>query len=608
MSPARRARQIALAVFVLAAVASLAIWLTGGFVWHWGAVRISARHVRSPALAALLAAAAAWTLSTPEERRRTLPAAIAWIRAERGPARVFRDSPERLGQLITVSACIAVVLLGLLKGTFVAGGADSYGYVSQADLWARGRLIVEQPYSRDMTWPNAAATLVPLGYTLRAYFVPGSPGSSDADLVPVYAPGLPMLMALGKLLVGSKGVFLVVPLLGGLAVWATYVMGRRVAGRVVGAGAAVLLAASPSFLFEVTSPTSDVPAAAWWASALALLLVDRGIAAFGAGVAVGMAVLTRPNLAPLVVLPGLLLLGGARRRLFLFGAGVLPGFLTVASVNTYLYGSPFASGYGRLSDFYSREFFAVNVVRYSRWLLETQTPLVILAALAPLVVRSMRGDVKRPSLRATVTMWWCLALAVFGSYVFYLPGNDWPYLRFLLPAYPSLAVMTVASLTALLAPLRRIRHWTPALVTGAVVALVAWSGVMIVIEGRVLHFWRDEHRYVAAGHYVGDRLPLGAAILSSQHSGSVRYYSGRLTVRFDLIPPAALDTVVNELQRLGYPPYLLLDEGEEADFRKRFHGQSALAALDWWPVAMIQGRLVRIYDLAEGQARRVASP
>jgi hypothetical protein len=418
-----------------------------------------------------------------------------------------------------------------------------------------------------------------------------------------------MVMALGKLLFGSTGVFLVVPLLGGLAVWATYVMGRRAAGTVVGAGAAVLLAASPSFLFEVTSPTSDVPAAAWWASTLALLLVDGNMAAFGAGVAVSLAVLTRPNLAPLVVLPAAMLLGaGAGRRLLVFGAGVLPGFLTVASVNTYLYGSPLASGYGRLSDFYRWEFFAVNVVRYSRWLVQTQTPLVILAAVAPLVVRSVRSVVTQLSLRATVTMWWCFALAVFGLYVFYLPGNDWPYVRFLLPAYPPLAVMTVLSLTALLAPLRTVRPHAPHFMTGAAVVFAAWWGVTLAVEGRVLHFWRDEHRYVAAGEYVGRRLPLEAAILSAQYSGSVRYYSGRLTVRYDLIPPPALDTVVNELRRLGRPPYLLLDEVEEADFRRRFQGHSALAALDWWPLGMVQGRLVRVYDLAEGQARRATSP
>lgn len=69
--------------------------------------------------------------------------AAAWIRAERGPFRPLRDSPERLAKLIAGAACIAVVLLGLLRGTFVAGGADSYGYVSQADLWARGQLVVQ---------------------------------------------------------------------------------------------------------------------------------------------------------------------------------------------------------------------------------------------------------------------------------------------------------------------------------------------------------------------------------------------------------------------------------------------------------------------------------
>lgn len=184
-----------------------------------------------------------------------------------------------------------------------------------------------------MTWPNAAATLVPLGYTLRD---PASPG---ADLVAVYSPGLPMLMALFKLVTGPTGVFLVVPLLGGLAVWATYVMGRRAAGHFVGAAAAVLLASSPSFLFEVTSPTSDVPVTAWWACALALLLVDGQAAAFGAGVAVSAAVLTRPNLALVVVVPGVFLFGramsdaGARRRLMFFAAGLVPGYAGVASLN-----------------------------------------------------------------------------------------------------------------------------------------------------------------------------------------------------------------------------------------------------------------------------------
>lgn len=604
MSPGRAARDTALAVLGLAAIWAVVIGATGGFVWHWGPIRISAHETRNPLAAAVLAATIAWVLSSREERRRTLPVAIEWIRAERGPLRPLRDSPDRLPKLIAGAACIAVMLLGLLKGTFVAGGADAYGYVSQADLWARGQLVVQQPFARDMAWPNAAATLVPLGYTLR------DPTSPSADLVAVYSPGLPMLMALSKLAAGPQGVFLVVPLLGGLAVWATYVMGRHAAGHAAGAAAAVLLASSPSFLFEVTSPTSDVPVTAWWACALALLLVDGQVAALGAGVAVSVAVLTRPNLALVVVVPGLFLLGramrntdvSARRRLLFFAAGLVPGYLGVASLNTYLYGSPLASGYGRVNDLYSWTNLQANAIRYPHWLLETQTPIVILAVAAPFLCWQARKDDACRLPWTTATMWWCFGAAVLSSYLFYQPFDNWGYVRFLLPAFPPLLVLTVVSLALVLAPLRRGGRRAPGLIAGAVVALVAWHGVHYAVDGRLFFFWKDEQRYATAGKWVGAHLPERAALLSGQHSGSARYYSGRLTVRYDLIPPPALDVVVNELRRLGYAPYLLLDDFEEADFRRRFHGQSALAPLDWWPVAMIQGRLVKIYDLSERQA------
>jgi asparagine N-glycosylation enzyme membrane subunit Stt3 len=48
-----------------------------------------------------------------------------------------------------------------------------------------------------------------------------------------------MLMAVFKLIGGAKAVYLVVPLLGGLAVWATFLMGSRLAGAFVGACGAV---------------------------------------------------------------------------------------------------------------------------------------------------------------------------------------------------------------------------------------------------------------------------------------------------------------------------------------------------------------------------------
>ena len=78
-------------------------------------------------------------------------------------------------------------------------------------------------------------------------------------------------------------------------------MGRRLAGPFVGAAAAVLLATSPTFLFEITAPASDVAATFWWSLALFALMFDSRSAAFGAGAATGMAILTRPNVAPLAL-------------------------------------------------------------------------------------------------------------------------------------------------------------------------------------------------------------------------------------------------------------------------------------------------------------------
>ena len=152
-----------------------------------------------------------------------------------------------------------------------------------------------------MTWPNATASLAPLGYR------PHTANPADKDIVPIYSPGLPMLMAVFKSIAGSRAVFWVVPLLGGLALWATYLLGARLAGPAVGAAAAVLMAASPTFLFEVVSPTSDVPCTAWWALALALVTFEGRWPALAAGIAAGLAILTRPNLVPLAAVPAAML-------------------------------------------------------------------------------------------------------------------------------------------------------------------------------------------------------------------------------------------------------------------------------------------------------------
>src|SRR5262249_45959555 len=182
---------------------------------------------------------------------------------------------------------LLIVYAGLRWGALVAGGADSYGYVSQAELWRRGALVVHQDVVRPTPWPFAAETWTPLGYR-------PSPHARDG-YVPIYAPGLPLLMAAAQALAGFCAAFAVVPLCGGLTIWLTFSLGRRIFQEpAIALGGAVLVAASPVFLYQLMNAMSDVPVTAAWTLALVLAASRRP---FGSGLAMAATIAIRPNLA-----------------------------------------------------------------------------------------------------------------------------------------------------------------------------------------------------------------------------------------------------------------------------------------------------------------------
>src|SRR6187431_955876 len=53
------------------------------------------------------------------------------------------------------------------------------------------------------------------------------------------------------------------------------------------------------------------------------------------------------------------------------------------AINAARYGSPLASGYGSTDVLFAWAHVAPNLARYPRWLLETHTPFVLLAAAGP---------------------------------------------------------------------------------------------------------------------------------------------------------------------------------------------------------------------------------
>ncbi|MEO8259800.1 MAG: hypothetical protein ABI868_20815 [Acidobacteriota bacterium] len=588
--------RICLTLFVVSGIWAGAVALTGGFTVDLGVVELKSRNPRNVVIIAALTALLVAFLARPGRR---FQSAVAELDLLLGLLpRLFGRAGGLVAPVLAGLIALAVIIVGCSEGAFVAGGADSYGYLSQARLWAQGRLQVEQPIMTAVSWPFSDLALTPLGYR---------PAPSGPAIVPVYAPGLPMAMALFERVAGSHAVFYVVPLLGGVAVWATYLMGSAVAGPAVGLTAAVLLATSPVFLYQLMFPMSDVPVTAWWALCLALLPYPRRAAALAAGLLAGIATLTRPNLVPILCVPGMFLLwavvrhrhdrGPAVQRLLLFVVGPIVASLVVAYLNARWYGGVLKSGYGPFDYLYRVENLWPNITQYSSWLLESQTPVVLLAVVAPFLLgRGGRADSRVSSRRLAVT-WLSFIAAVAGCYAFYAPFEVWWYLRFLLPAFPALLVLTSIGLIGIAT---RLAGRPGGLAAALVVAVLAWHGVQFAKDRSAFQFREGERKYSAVGDYIGRQLPERAVLICLQHSGSIRYYSGRLTVRYDWIPTDGLEDVIEQFRGLGYHPYFVLETTEMTSFEQRFQGESDLAQLNWFPRARLRhASEVNIYDPAD---------
>jgi hypothetical protein len=514
-----------------------------------------------------------------------------------------RRDGVRLATVIALVATAATFGIGIRYGSFAAADTDPFGYVSQAELIAGGTLRVNQQYALTMPWRDAELSFIPAGYK-RA--------TVEGFIVPTYPMGLPMVMAALLRLTGDRdAVFYAVPLLGALAVWATFLLGARLHSRPVGAAAAVLLVTSPSFLLQITQPVSDVPAAAWWTLSLVLALSRSSGAAIGAGAAASMAILTRPNLVPLAAVLGAFYLWrvvraeqaerrAAARCLLFFCAAVVPGCLGVAATNNYLYGSPLASGYAPFHELYQWKHVPFNLDRYPRWLLQTQTPFIYLGVAAPFLAR----EKARAWLLLTVAGVVILSYIPYG----YFGYDEWFYLRFLLPAYPALFVLGLIAGGELLRRVVKHDRTVAAISIACVVALASWLAWTSNRLG-ALGIRAVEQRYVEVGRYIAAAMPPDAVYIASLHSGSIRYYSGQPTINFSTLHPRALQDAITSLVAMGRRPYIVIEEGEEPRFKWQFDYYTELGKLDWPPgLQTLRGGTVRIYDPADREQFMAGKP
>lgn len=581
MTPAPRMRivltNICLGAAGLAALSGFALILFGGFDAHIAGIRVAAHDpYRSFVIAGIALG---------------LAAACRGLAASRRAMAVAAGSIEP-GWLALLLA-VAVTALGLVYAPTVAGGPDPYGYVSQAGLWLEGPLRADVPV-RDAPWPNAAATWAPLGY------VPAE-REGQTSIVPRYASGLPLLMAAAKAVGGQEAIFWIVPVCGGLLTFWTFRIGRRLHSVPAGCIAALLVASSPVLIVMLMQPMSDVPVAAAWAIAFDAMFGATIASACAAGIASSIAVLIRPNLAPLAPVLGAwfvvqALSGSNRRRSMTLRAGVfaisvVPGLVAVAAINEFLYDSPLVSGYGDLGSLFHASNVLPNTVNYLKWLAQSHTPVAILGLAALFVPWSRLW----PGLnRATFGIVALFVIALWSQYLAYLPFNDWPFLRFLLPSWPFILIGVAAVL---------LLGWRSA-ADGAALASVWVLGAMCVYglhvadRGGAFAEWQSARRYVDVARQVRAHSEDGSVTLALLHSGSVRYYGGRLTLRYDQLDREWLDRAVGWLEQRGRHVYALLEPWEVAEFERHFSGQRTVERLEQSVVFAYHGpNIITFYDL-----------
>ncbi len=534
--------------------------VSGGVRATVGGFRISARSPIGATVAALAVVAAWWVLA---RRAKAVAADLeaAWSSLE-------QHSTPVIGLL---AALIGMVTLNF--ATHSAAGADASGYLSEAAQWAAGHMFHRDALAGTLGVGEPWLT-APLGWR---------PSPLSGLQSPTYPPGLPLLMAAPYALGGTTAAAGVVMASAVLTVWATGLLAARMAGGVAGVIAAVTIAVSPILLFQSIQPMSDVPVTAAWMLTWVLLIPRgaqpepvRGGKPLGlsllAGVACALAVLIRPNLAPLAAVP-LFLIGWNVRRIVVFSIPVAVAGLLLMWLQWQWYGSPFRSGYGTADELFAIGNISANASRYSSWLTATSPALLI----APIGIAMLWRYA------VTKTLATFAALVVL-AYLVYAVFDVWSYLRFLLPA---LAIAAVFAGSAIAITLRRLPvAWR--LVSAATIALSLFAHG--VSQARALDTFRlaDQQRRVErVADFISTTLPGETVIISGEQSGSLRYYTGRAVLRWDAASPAALSAALMALGADGRPVVVALDAWEREPFRAKFSGL-ATVSLEW-PAAFEAG-------------------
>jgi hypothetical protein len=468
-------------------------------------------------------------------------------RSAKGSSRLLPVASRLVAVAFGTLLCAA---FGLVLHSMVTacGGLDSYGYVSAADLLLSGRLVERQPIAALMPFEAGIRALTPLGYV---------PGRAGDVIVPRFPLGFPLVIALSVAVFGKSATWFVAPTLAIGTAALAYVTALRVTSPVGALLSTALVATSPVLVNSAIQPMSDVPAAFWLTAAICAMWGRR--LPFVAGVCAGMAVWTRPLLMLAAIVIGFTP-EWRRQTLLKYGAGLIPAVAGLLALQWSYYGHPFMSGYGSAGQLFALSAVAANARNYAYWISLVLTPLFPLS-----VLLAYRYGNARFAAFATV-----LSGAVALPYLAYTSiYEDWEILRFLLPGLVPLLIVCADGFVSVVEHTRW-RIWSGALAVMFAFATAAGSYAYLSTHN-VFRLWWQEAKYPLVGDWFVRNTGTNAIAIASLHSGSIRQYSGRATIRWDAVPIERLSETVIELQRHGYRCYLVVDgPSEEKSFEQRF--------------------------------------
>jgi hypothetical protein len=476
-------------------------------------------------------------------------------------------------------------------------GCDTYAYLQGAEIIAR-----EGPFRTGYTDPLIPA--IHAGLSVRPQpdkemFVLSPHGYYVQDLargtvVNTFPPGMSMLLAPFVLVLGRGAAFWFLPFLSLLLLAAYFLLGSKAVNPTFGLGLAAAALFNEPVFGNTVLIMSDLPSLALVSlSAYGLyrnVRRPRRIWPVLAGAAFGISLVVRySNIAAAVPLALILWIGRPRERrgrgVFRDGAlfsaaAVLIGLVPLGVYTRLLFGTPFRLVYDPVNvSRMSLANLAIGTSFYLGSLWRTFGPVGAVLTSIGLV-----SGLARKSCRAAALV----GLSGFSAFFVFYAFQSIRHERYLIPAYPFLALLFAFGLLEAARAVRRSRILVALALAAAVAFPLARSFGPAAVGFRGADIVAAEAKA---------RVSDAPVVFCDQMSGPLRLYAGIPGYRFSWTDPDVLADILAALERERRTIYFLLDNNVAED---RF--RALLAA-----VPGLAGRLFREPDVGKMPFYRWAS-